>query len=350
MRKISAFILLTALMLTSCASDTEQYSGTSGQTSGITERASRDLFAMDTFMTMTAYGENSEQALSAASEKILSLESIFSVTDENSEIWKANHSGGHETDVSRETSEIISFALDIAEKTSGALNPAIYPVVKEWGFTTGDYHIPDAETLRELLENTDYSRISVTENSVTVPEGMLIDLGAAAKGFTGDAVSEIMKDYGVESAVFSLGGNIQTVGSKPDGSDWRVSVRDPFDENSQMCIVSVSDKAVVTSGNYERFFTGSDGKQYCHIIDPSDGYPAENGLVSVTIVSESGTLCDCLSTAMFVKGEDAAVDYWRENGGFEMILADSSGELTVTEGLENCLEVINGMEMRIVRK
>ena len=345
MMKKLIFILLSAavLTLTSCSEKAENLS------SDTVGEASRNIFAMDTLMTFKAYGSRSDEALSEVSQKILSLESMLSVTDENSEIWKVNHSAGKETEISRETADIVSFALDISEKTDGALNPLVYPLVREWGFTTGDYKIPDGDVISELLTNTDFRKVSVSENSIFLQEGMLIDAGASAKGYAGDAAAKILSEYGVESAVLSLGGNIQTVGSKPDGSDWKVAIKDPFDETLQMCIVSVSDMAVVTSGNYERYFTGEDGKRYCHIIDPSDGYPSDNGLVSVTIVSGSGILCDCLSTAMFVKGEKAAIEYWRENGGFDMILVNSDREITVTEGLENCFETVNGMKAEIVR-
>lgn len=338
------FTVIAALLLvlTSCSENTTA--------STENEASSRDLFAMDTFMTMKAWGTDRESALSEAALKITELEAMLSVTDENSEIYRAGHSEGKKTEISPETAGIISFALDISEKTSGALNPMIYPVLREWGFTTGEYRIPDSKTIETLLKNTDYRKVRLSGNSIQIPDGMLIDLGAAAKGYTSDAVSEIMRKHGIESAVISLGGNVQTVGSKPDGSDWKVSVRDPFDESSQMCIISVSDKAVVTSGNYERFFTGEDGRRYCHIINPADGYPADNGLASVTIVSESGILCDCISTAMFVKGKKGASEYWQQNEGFEMIMADSRGEITITEGLENCTEVINGMKTNILKK
>lgn len=341
-------IFLTAVMLITSSCTSVKISENTDAAS-ISESSSRDLFAMDTFMTLKAYGENRENALSAASEKILELEKMLSVTDEKSEIWKLNHSDGVKTEVSEETAFILSEALKISEKSDGALDPTVYPVLREWGFTTGEYKIPEEEKISSLLENTGWEKLSITDNKVTVPENMMADLGAAAKGYTSDAVMKILSQNGVTSAVISLGGNVQTLGSKPDGSDWKVSVRDPFDEQSQMCILSVSDKAVVTSGDYERFFIGDDGKKYCHIIDPSDGHPADNGIVSATIISDSGLLCDCLSTAVFVMGKDRAYKYWNENGGFDMILVSDDGRMFVTEGIDDNLEVINGMEKEILK-
>ncbi|MBQ5337099.1 MAG: FAD:protein FMN transferase, partial [Oscillospiraceae bacterium] len=214
------------------------------------------------------------------------------------------------------------------------------PIVREWGLTTGKYRIPEQKVIDDLLEGTGYKKIKLEGNDLTMPDGMMIDLGASAKGYTGDVVSEIFRENGISSAIISLGGNVQTVGSRPDGSDWKVAVRDPQNESEQICIVSVSDKAVVTSGNYERYFIGEDGKRYCHIINPSDGYPVDNGIASVTIISDSGILSDCLSTALFVMGKDEAFEYQKQNGGFEMIIVSSENEVTYTEGLEGKIELL----------
>lgn len=333
MKKILIFLSLIAVFIfTACQKDDE---------SNIS--SSRDLFAMDTFMTIKAYGTNREAALSAASLKIVELENKLSVTNDKSDVWMINHSYGAQTEVSNDTANIISYALKISEKTSGALDPTIYPVLREWGFTTGEYKIPDSQRIKELLDKTDYRKVNISKNMVTLPDEMLIDLGAISKGYTSDEVADILRENNVSSAIINLGGNVQTVGSKPDGSDWRVSIRDPFDESSQMCIISVSDKAVITSGDYERYFIGEDGKKYCHIIDPTDGYPADNGLVSVTVISENGILCDCLSTALFIKGKEEAYLYWKENSGFEMILVDTEKKIYITEGISNNIEIINGM-------
>lgn len=130
-------------------------------------------------------------------------------------------------------------------------------------------------------------------------EGMKIDLGGIAKGYTSSKVMDIFKENGISSAVISLGGNVQTLNGKPDGSDWRVAVENPADTGSYIGVLSIKDKAVITSGGYERYFK-QDGKTYHHIIDPANGYPANNGLTSVTIVSDDGTLADGLSTSLFI--------------------------------------------------
>ena len=176
--------------------------------------------------------------------------------------------------------------------------------------------------------------MSLKENVVILPDGMQLELGAVGKGYTADIISELLKGQGVTSALLDLGGNIQAVGTKPDGSDWRIGLKNPEGEGS-LGVLSISDCAVVTSGNYERYFTGEDGKIYGHIIDPKTGRPAESGLLSVTVIAPEGKLCDALSTSLFVMGCDKAAEYWREYQDFEMILITEDGEIHLTEGIKD---------------
>ena len=293
----------------------------------------KTLFAMNTYMTLTAYGENGQAALDGAADLIEEVESLWSVTEETSEIYQANHSGGQTASLSDTTVDLLSFTLEMAEKTGGVLDPTIYPVLTAWGFTTDKKQVPSQEEIARLLEKVDYSRIQLEGNLLTVPEGMELDLGAVGKGYAGDLVAEKLKEYGIESAILSLGGNIQAVGSRPDGADWRIGIRAPWTE-SYLGILEISDAAVVTSGAYENYFEDEAGNLYWHILDPATGYPADSGLSSVTIIGEEGRMCDALSTALFVMGREGAARYWQDNPGFEMILVDNSGQVWVTEGLE----------------
>ena len=164
-------------------------------------------------------------------------------------------------------------------------------------------------------------------------KGMEIDLGGIAKGYTGDRVMQVFKKAGIYSGLISLGGNVQALGSKPDGSPWRVAIQDPQNELEYLGVLEISDKAVITSGGYERFFE-EDGVRYHHIIDPRTGYPADSGLISATIISEDGTLADGLSTSLFIMGKDEAEEFWRANSDkFDYILESADGRLYVTEGV-----------------
>ena len=339
---ISALLISCTGLLCSCSS-----SPSSSVTQNSGDAQNLDVFAMNTYMSMKAYGDNAQKALDDSKELIMRLESELSVTDEGSCIYELNKTGkGTVTD---SAAALINKAIEIGDRTGGALDITLYPVLKEWGFTTEDYHIPEDKILADLLSAVDYKSISISGNEVTLPENVQIDLGALAKGYTSDSIMEQMSADGVDSAIVSLGGNVQAIGGKPDGSAWKVSVRDPFAPVTDMCIVEIKDKAVITSGNYERFFTGDDGKNYWHIIDPADGYPADNGLVSTTVIGDSGLECDALSTAFFVAGKDEAVEYWRSDRSFDMILVSDDGKIFYTEGIADSFKNISNMKAEVPR-
>ena len=317
-------LLLALLLLAGCA-----YPARDPEAN---ESSSVDLLAMDTVMRVTAYGKHREAA-ELAREKITALEALLSVTNESSEIYAANHAQGAPVELSPDTAALLSRALELCDSTGGVLDVTIYPVVRAWGFTTDRFRVPGAEELSALLERVDYKQVALDGNTLTLPEGVELDLGAVAKGYTGDCVAALLRGEGVESALLELGGNIQAVGSKPGGSPWRVAVTDP-NGGGFAGVVEIVNKAVVTSGGYERYFE-QDGETYWHIIDPATGRPARSGLLSVTIIAEEGVKCDALSTALFVMGPEKAADYWRENGGFDCILLSDDGRIILTEGIED---------------
>lgn len=290
----------------------------------------RTFFAMDTVMTLRLYEGGDENTLDQAEARVRELEAQWSVTEENSEICALNRGGRAE--LSPETAELLGAALDMCRRTDGALDISTYPVLRAWGFTTGEYSVPGGEAIAALLPLVDYGRVALEAGAAALPPGMEIDLGSVAKGYTGDALAALLKQGGAASALLDLGGNIQAVGSKPDGSPWRVAVRDPAGDGS-VGVVEVVDQAVVTSGGYERYFE-EDGVRYWHIIDPATGWPARSGLASVTVVGESGLLCDGLSTALFVMGREGALEHWRQHRDFEAVLVSEDGSVTITAGLE----------------
>ena len=323
-------------------------SGCAGSPAG--EPVVAELPAMDTLMKLTLYGENAQAAAEPAKERIRELEGLLSTTDENSEIYAANHSGGAPVALSGDTAALLDRALQLCRRTDGALDVTIYPVVRAWGFTTGGGRVPDRAELDGLLERVDYARVALSGSTLTLPEGMELDLGAVAKGYTGDVLMALLEEAGVTSAIVELGGNVQALGSKPDGSPWRVAVQAP--EGGYAAALEIVDKAVVTSGGYQRFFE-QDGEIYWHIIDPAAGQPARSGLASVTIVAEEGTLCDGLSTALFVMGADRAAEFWRETGDFDFVLLDEEGGVTITEGLEDSFSLCGewaGRPLEVLRR
>lgn len=316
---LSAALLSAAFLLTGC-------SGAPAQ-----EPESATFFAMDTAMDFTVYGDAA--LLDEAETLIGSLEEQVSVTDEHSDIYAIDHTGSGS--LSGNAAELMAQALELCRRTNGELDLSVYPIVRAWGFTTGSYQVPDEETIQSLLPLVDYTQIQydAATGVVTLPEGMEIDLGSVAKGYAGQLAAQMLREHGVQSALLNLGGNVQTVGTKPGGFPWQIGIKDPQGEDAMM-VLSVEDQAVVTSGGYERYFE-QDGQTYWHIMDPSTGHPADSGLISVTIVGDEGVVCDGLSTALFVMGLEKAADLWAQSCDFEAVFVTASGEVYITEGLRD---------------
>lgn len=311
---------------------------------------SSQVFAMDTVMLLTVYGDQAQQGLDQAEQTIQKLEKLWSATDENSEIWALNHSGGNWVELSEDTREILSRGLELCALTDGALDLTAYSAVQAWGFPTGAYRVPDETELEQLVGTIDYTQVELDDNQARLPEDMSLDLGAVAKGRLGEVLSQDLKELGVTSALLELGGNIQTVGTKPDGSRWRVGIQDPnSQEGGYLAIVEVADQAVVTSGDYQRCFE-QDGQTYCHIMDPATAAPADSGVDSVSIVGSDGTVCDALSTALFVMGEEKGAQFWKDHPelDFEAIFVSQDGTIAVTEGLEEHFTLADGYQDREV--
>ena len=320
MKKYFISAMLSALLfLTGCSAESSP------------EPVQGTFFAMDTVMDFTIYGESG--LIDQSESLITSLESLVSVTDADSELYAINQTGSGM--LTEEASSLMKQALEICRRTDGALDLSIYPIVRAWGFTTGSYQVPDEAEIQALLPLVDYRKIQydAATGTVTLPEGMEIDLGSVAKGYAGQLAAQMLREHGVQSALLNLGGNVQTVGTKPDGSPWQIGIKDPQGEDAMM-VLSVEDQAVVTSGGYERYFE-QDGQTYWHIMDPSTGHPADSGLISVTIVGDEGVGCDGLSTALFVMGLEKAADLWAQSGDFEAVFVTASGEVYITEGLRD---------------
>jgi thiamine biosynthesis lipoprotein len=368
------------------------------------------LFAMDTVMELQVSGH--EEVLAGAETMIRDLEKELSVTDKESAIYELNASGS--AVLSDKAADILGGALSVCERTEGALDISIYPVLKAWGFTTGEYRVPEDEEIAELLGAVDYKRVKASGwNNVTydgsvvdgtedargktggtddgpmngaeleevwgknggtddgpvngaeleevrrksggsdvaytaggasdgnhtgcrveIPSPMQIDLGSVTKGYTGTAVADYFRQQGVTSALINLGGNVQCIGKKLDGSKWKVAIKSPFEDSQSGIygVIEAEDTAIITSGGYERYFE-EDGETYWHILDPSTGRPARNGLVSVTVIGDDGLLCDGLSTALFVMGLEKASELWRTSVDFEAVFITEEGDVYITEGV-----------------
>lgn len=305
---------------------------------------SRQFFAMDTVMSFTAYGERGEEAVEAAVQEVERLDALLSTGIAESEVSRINVSG--EGDLSEDTEKILSEGLTIWKQTGGLFDVTIYPLMQLWGFPTGNYHVPTKEELKQTMSLVDSSKVILDGSYVTLGEKQKMDLGGIAKGYTSNRIMEIFQEYGVTSAMVSLGGNVQTLGKKPDGTDWQVGIQNPDNVQGDLLgAVAVQDQAVITSGGYERYFE-ENGQTYIHILDPRTGCPAESGLASVTIVSSNGMLADALSTSLYIMGLDEAEAYWRIYADeFDMILMTDDGTVYVTEGIRDRFRTKGKMEV-----
>ena len=315
--------MLTALILcVGCVSSTPDE-----------EKYTTDVFAMDTVMNITAYGPYAEDAVHTAINEIIRIENLFSTNITTSEIAMLNK---HKTQsVSPETFALLETSIQLYEETNSAFNIAIFPIVKAWGFTTDSYQIPSDETLLELLPHTKVSDILLDSElfRVTLAPKMELGLGGIVKGYTSERIMELFKEHGITSGIVNLGGNVQVLGTKPDGSLWNIGIQDPLSPSSYIGFVSVQDKAVITSGPYERNFK-ENGTIYHHLIAPTTGRPAENTLASLTIISDNGTCADAF-TKLFVLGLDDTIAYWQTHQDeFDMILATTENTIYITKNLQ----------------
>mgnify|MGYP005954348021 CR=1 FL=1 len=321
MKRSFMFICAAALLLTGCGASADE--------------ASAQLFAMDTVMQLDAYGHQVKQAVSDAEETIQALEARLSRTREDSLVSVLNQNGAAQ-DLSAAEQALLSEALTFRDATGGAFDITIAPVMDAWGFTTEERHVPAPDALAAAMALVDSEELSVdTEASAAslARAGMEVDLGAVAKGFAAREAEAAIRDAGGTSAMLDLGGNVTVIGAKEDGSPWRVAVKDPRDTGSYLCVLALTDVTLSTSGGYERYFE-EDGVRYHHIIDPETGYPADSGLLSVTVVSADHLLADALSTALFTlpQAEGQAL---LDRCGAEAMWVDLDGELRYSPGFSD---------------
>ena len=334
-RRIIAFALCIFMVLPLCACTDD-------------EPVQKQIFAMDTIMNITAYGKNASDGIDAAVGVINSLNDVLDPDNEGSYAYQINHAEGKDVIVTPQVNEMLSTALSVYKLSGGALDLSVYPIYEAWGeFKEETGRIPSDDELKELRKNLGFGKTEINDFegeanfSVRMPAGTQISFGAVAKGCAAKYAIDAMRKNGVTSGIVSLGGNVQTLGTKPNGENWTVAVEDPNNTSAYVGTLSVGETAIVTSGSYQRYFTGSDGTKYHHLIDPSTGKPVDNDLVSVTIICEDGTLADCLSTAMFILGQKAALQYWRYNGVFDMIMITKDNEVLCTTGLIEVFTLTN---------
>jgi thiamine biosynthesis lipoprotein len=305
-------------------------------------------FLMGTLVEIRIFG--SQRVLNAAFEYLQQLDEKMSRTLASSEVYQINRQAGHDwVPVSSDTFQVVEAALHYAELTNGVFDPTIAPLVDLWGIGTNRAQIPESQALKAAKALIDYRAVELNSKDSRVKlsnPGMGLDLGGIAKGYAADTVAEFLRNKGIQSGFLSLGGNIYVIGRKPDGSPWRIGIQNPFaPRGNHTAVLEVEDTSIVTSGPYERYFI-QDNQRYHHILDPITGFPVENGLASVTIVSQCSMTADALSTGVFLLGLDRGLALLEELDGIEGLLITDDRQVYVTSGLRPQLKTLaEGFEL-----
>lgn len=294
---------------------------------------------MDTVVTISAYGASSAE-LSEILSHCAAYEALLSKTIASSDVSRINRANGSPVKVDMHTITVLQQALEISRLSGGAFDITIAPATALWDFKADPPALPDEAKLAAAAALADYTKISIEGNVVTLPAGMMIDLGAIAKGYIADEIAALCRTQGITSGMLNFGGNVVVIGSKPDGSPWRIGIQDPDAQTGvSIAVLPATDTSMVTSGIYERGFD-LNGIRYHHILDTATGWPIRNELASISILSESSMLGDALSTACFALGEAGARALLHQFPGVEAVFVSRDREITATEGVADAISLV----------
>lgn len=312
------------------------------------QRHSETELLLGTTVSVTTYGDVPDEVYSRVFDRVLEIEEKMSTSEEDytmTELMAVNDAAGEmPIGVSEDTFHVVAQAVDYSRLTGGAFDVSVQPLVSLWGIGTEWAAIPPEEEIDAAVAAIDYREVGLDPDSQEVfltGADMGIDVGGIAKGYAADEAARILREAGVESALLDFGGNIQTVGTKPDGSPWRIGIQVPDATRGQYIgIADVVDLAVVTSGTYERYFV-EDGVRYHHILDTTTGYPVRNGLDSVTIITPESIRADALSTAVFAMGLEDGLAFVEGLADVEALFVTTEREVTMTSGMGEYFELTN---------
>ncbi|PIE99041.1 MAG: thiamine biosynthesis protein ApbE [Treponema sp.] len=295
-------------------------------------------FVLGTFcLIKVEYHKNAEAALKKAFERLYEIDGIFNANTDTSELADINKTAFKKpVKVSDELYSVLSTACEFAQKTNSAFNPAMGKIIKLWNIGFDNASVPDDFQIKENLKYAVYQNIELKHGYVFLKdERTKIDLGAIVKGFAADEVAKILREEGIKNAIINLGGNVYAIGNKKTSGSkktkWKIGIRSPFKKNADLAFVlTLENQTVVTSGTYERFFE-SNGKKYHHILDSQTGYPVENNLVSVTIISDKSIIADALSTSCFALGYEKSLDLLKGFSNTEAVFIFKDGSYKITD-------------------
>lgn len=309
------------------------------------EPISKSNFFMGTIVNITLYDKFNENILNKAFDKISEIESMLSLNIDSSEINKINEKAGIEAvKLSDHTFNLIESSLEYSKSSNGNFDISIGPLVKLWGIGSENAKVPKEDEILNTLDLVNYENIVLNKKDKSVflkEKGMILDLGGIAKGYIADIISEFLISEGVTKAIIDLGGNIYALGEKDKGEKWTIGIQNPFENRgSPLGTLKVFNESVVTSGIYERYIE-FDGKKYHHILDPKKGYPYDNNLASVTIVSSKSIDGDALSTSTFGMGLIDGLNLIESLPSIEAIFVTKDKEIYLSEGLKNNFQLLD---------
>jgi thiamine biosynthesis lipoprotein len=301
---------------------------------------------MGTYVSFTVYDENKEETIEKGFNRVEEIENLFSPEIADSEISQINKNAGEQpVEVSVETYELLKLAHEYSSIKESGFDYTIGALTNLWRIGFDDARKPSDEEIQEVLPLVDYQKVKFDDNTQSVyltEPGMRIDLGAIAKGYIADEVRNIFEEDGVTTAIIDLGGNVVTIGGSPsrDGEFWNVGIQDPMDDRGKtMGVTQQSDNSIVTSGVYERYLETDNGEIYHHLLDPETGYPIENGLISVSIVTERSVDADALATVIYGLGLETGLDFINDRDGVEAILVTEEKDVYTSDGLNDNFEL-----------
>lgn len=307
----------------------------------------QESYQLGTHIVISIYDEDqaSNEVFDAVFDNIYEYEQMISKNIEQTVVDKINDNAGvEEVKVPDSLYNLVENAIHFSEISNGAFDVSIGPLVQLWGIGTSEAAVPETDAIEDAISKVDYHRIKLDSMEKTIyleESGMIMDLGAIAKGYIADEVKSIILDHGYESAIINLGGNVLMVGNKPNSASWSVGVRNPLsDSSSHLGILSLNDNSIVSSGVYERFFE-ENGVRYHHLINPKTGYPEQNELMAVSIISNESMIGDALSTAVFVMGLDQGYDLVESLDGVEAIFILRDMRVVVTPDLKASFKLVD---------
>ncbi|MCI8590388.1 MAG: FAD:protein FMN transferase [Clostridiales bacterium] len=294
------------------------------------------IYAMDTIISIKLAESKDNEIYFRVCEKIISdIENRFSRTLETSEVGLFNSSDEGFASASNEFVELITQALTLSDKTNGAFDITIAPLVSLWDITAENPSLPEEAAIKKVLSFVGAHQIEIFDSGVKKSSPMVqIDLGGIAKGYALGKIVSYLNEQKVPYGTVSFGGNVGVVGQKPDQSAWKIGIKDPLHTEDQVGFVTIESGYIAVSGDYERYFE-MDGKRYHHIIDPFTGYPANTGLHSVAVIAEDPVWADALSTALFVMGPVQAMQFYESTQiPFEAVFISDDG-IVCTAGIKD---------------